>query len=437
MKLSELRNMRILVWGGGREGSEAARILTQQQCAIAFVSDTPNSDTATQKIAEQFQTDVIPPHDISTWNPDFIVRSPGVSRYRNELTGFKSSGLLALWLADQHPQRIIGVTGTKGKSTTSTLIANILRAAGHTVDLAGNIGVPVTQTSPTSDFVVVEVSSYQASDCTTSPSIGVLTSLDVDHIPWHGSVERYHEDKLNLFAHDELQHIVCHIGRPTIDSRINLLGISQKRFSNSQHSVHVALATPEGEAALQRMGNTTFPQNLELAMDAALAADNSLTIAHILTALTNTSPLPSRQNILGEFNHRLFVDDALASNPLGVIAAIERFDTSRFILIMGGEDRDVDYVQLCNAVNTAKHLVGIVVLGGPGSRLYQSLLTTRATVQCINSDNVADSIEPAIGLSRPGDVIVFSPGTPTPRAIGDYETRSAQFLSGIKQHSPT
>lgn len=437
MKLSELRSLRVLVWGGGREGSEAARILTEQKCSIAFVTDSPDSDAATTSLAADYQTTVVSPTDIADWNPEFIVRSPGVSRYRNELSGFPSSGLFALWLADQSPRRVIGVTGTKGKSTTATLIAHILRAAGHSVELAGNIGIPVTTTSQLSDFVVVEVSSYQASDCTTSPAIGVLTSLDVDHLPWHGSVEQYHHDKLNLFAYEQLEHIIFHTGHSLIDSSLQSLSVTKKRFSNSQHSVHAALATPQGEAAIRRMGNTTFPKNLELAMDAALAADNSLTLAHVLHALDEMSPLPSRQNIVGEVSGRVFVDDALASNPFGVIAAIERFNDSRFILIMGGEDRNVDYSHLCNAINNSTAIRAIVLLGDSTSRLHKALLGTKTSIHLALSEDVADATRLAAQLSQPGDYIVFSPGAPTPASIGDFQTRSDQFIRGMNSLSLT
>jgi len=432
MKLSDLRGIRVLVWGGAREGYTATEICLKQNCAVAIVSDTPEMDTDAQRSAQNLDVPLIGVADIPQWNPDFIVRSPGVSRYREELANYASSGLLALWLADQDPRRIIGVTGTKGKSTTSTLIANILQSAGHSVELTGNIGVPVTQTSRATDFVVVEVSSYQASDCTTSPSIGVLTTLGEDHIPWHGSLVNYHRDKLNLFGHPQLEHMVCHVSEHEALTSYGHHHVLGKKFSNSQHSVHVALATPQGEAALERMGNTTFPRNLELAMDAALAADNSLTLAHVLNALDNTHPLPSRQQLVATKGKRLFIDDALASNPLGVIAAIERFDSSRFVLIMGGEDRNVDFGPLCDAVNNAQHLAGIVVLGESKSRLYQQLLTTRATVRLANSDNVADGVRSAISLTHEGDRVIFSPGAPTPREIGDYQTRSAQFAKGIE-----
>lgn len=431
MKLSQLVDMRVLVWGGAREGKAAARILGHQGCSVAFVSDSPNDDAITRAAAHNLNIPLMSVHEMSTWNPDFIVRSPGVSKYRDELSGISSSGLLALWLADQDPSRIIGVTGTKGKSTTSTLIATILRRAGHSVELAGNIGRVVTDVDESADFVVVEISSYQASDCTTSPAIGVLTTLGDDHIPWHGSLQQYHTDKMNLFAHPELRHMIFHESDPVVSGAISQLGVSHTHFSHSQHSVNVALATPEGEAALERMGNTTFPKNLELAMNAALAADGSLTLAHVLAALTDTSPLPSRQQHVATMHERRFVDDALASNPLGVIAAIERFDSSPFVLIMGGNDRNVDYADLCAAVNSAENLRAIIVLGGTSNRLYSSLLTTKCPVVPCASDDVYEAVRPAIDSSKPGDRVVFSPGAPTPPHLGDYESRSARFREAV------
>ena len=100
---------------------------------------------------------------------------------------------------------------------------------------------------------------------------------------------------------------------------------------------------------------------------------------------------------------------------------------------MGGDDRDVDYGPLCDAVNDAEHLAGIVILGERTSRLHKELLTTRATIRPANSDNVADAVSVAVTFSEPGDRIIFSPGAPTPRHIGDYETRSAQFVEGIER----
>lgn len=431
MKLSQLVDQRMLVWGGAREGRAAAGILRRQGCTVAFVSDSPDDDVPTLAASLEMDLPVIPTASIQDWDPDFIVRSPGVSKYREELSSVPSSGLLALWLADQRPSRIIGVTGTKGKSTTSTLIATILRQAGHSVELAGNIGRVVTDVDDSAEFVVVEVSSYQASDCTTSPAIGVLTTLGDDHIPWHGSLQRYHEDKTNLFAHPELRHMVFHASDAVVSAQVERLGIGALRFDNSRHSVNIALATPEGEAALARMGGTTFPRNLELAMNAALAADGSLVLAHVLSALQETVPLPSRQQLVSTAHNRQFIDDALASNPLGVIAAIERFDVSPFVLIMGGNDRNVEYDDLCAAVNRSSNLRGVFVLGGTSSRLYSALLTTRCPVTPVASDDVHDAVFPAFEASRPGDAIVFSPGAPTPRHLGDYETRSARFRDAI------
>lgn len=431
MRLSGLVGMRVLVWGGAREGRAAAGILRDQGCTVAFATDSPHDDTATLSASRDMGIAVVPVPEMNNWRADYVVRSPGVSKYRDELTDVPSSGLLALWLADQNPSRIIGVTGTKGKSTTSSLVASILRCAGHSVELAGNIGRVVTDVDTSADFVVLEVSSYQAADCTTSPAIGVLTTLGDDHIPWHGSLQRYHSDKTNLFAHPELRHMIYHSSDPVVTAEIDRLAVADRHFDNSRHSVHVALATPEGEAAVGRMGNTTFPRNLELAMNAALAADGSLTLAHVLSALAQTEPLPSRQQHVATVHGRHFVDDALASNPLGVIAAIDRFDSGPFMLIMGGNDRNVDYGELCGAINRSRNLRAVFVLGGTSTRLHSSLLTTKCPVTAVASDDVHDAVRPAFAASAPGDRIVFSPGAPTPSHLGDYETRSARFRLAI------
>ncbi len=136
-----------------------------------------------------------------------IVRAPGVSRYRDELVEATDRGVtvttpLAVWLQDFHDQPVLAITGTKGKSTTATLAARILRNTGARVALAGNIGIPVTDLyeQPDIDVYVVEVSSFQAAEVVTSPPASVLTSLAPDHLDWHRDIEAYYRDKLRLIS---------------------------------------------------------------------------------------------------------------------------------------------------------------------------------------------------------------------------------------------
>ena len=215
MKLSDITKMSVAVWGGGRDGRAAAEHLISHECDVVLISDTPETDSVSQHSAHELSIPLVSSSQLASLDVGFVIRSPGISRYRSEVEhlttrGIGSSNLLALWLADQPPERIIGVTGTKGKSTTATMIEQIITTTHRSVAFAGNIGVPVTQISKDIDVVVLEVSSYQASDCTTSPAIGVLTALGEDHITWHETLQRYHHDKTNLFAHAQLTKMIFH-----------------------------------------------------------------------------------------------------------------------------------------------------------------------------------------------------------------------------------
>ena len=135
---------------------------------------------------------------------------PPTGDRRTPAAGVAVAGLLAIWSAEHPDARTIGITGTKGKSTTSALCTALLTVAGVDVSFGGNIGVPIIDLPDRADVHVIEVSSYQAADVRRSPTIGVLTSLDADHLPWHGGLQAYWRDKLNLFEHDGLRHFVTH-----------------------------------------------------------------------------------------------------------------------------------------------------------------------------------------------------------------------------------
>ena len=155
---------------------------------------------------------------------DVVVRSPGVSRYRPEAEALAAAGVemttgTRLWFAEHPAARAIGITGTKGKSTTASLVAHMAGRLGLDVRLAGNIGVPLASflgpaDAAEPDLWVLELSSFQTSDLDASPSVGVLLNLYREHTDWHGTPERYRADKLNLFAHRAGHALGAERGRP-------------------------------------------------------------------------------------------------------------------------------------------------------------------------------------------------------------------------------
>ena len=439
MRLSTLSQMTVAVWGGGRDGRAAAQRCIAQNCDVILVSDTPDSDTASQQTAHELGIPLISSSELISLDIEFVIRSPGISRYRSEiehlaLRGIGSSNLLALWLADQPAERIIGVTGTKGKSTTATMIEQLVSSTGRSVALAGNIGIPVTQIADDIDTVVLEVSSYQASDCSTSPAIGVLTALGEDHITWHGSLQRYHHDKTNLFAHTQLTKMIFHEDDQVVMNSL-LATTAHSHHYVSPLDVRDILERSRMTGVYERMGNTTFPRNLTLAIHAAHAVEPSLTAEHVLDAIENFAPLPSRQNNIGEVNGVHFIDDALASNPLATVAAVERFIDAPLIVIMGGQDRTVDYAELIDVLNTQEHVAAVVLLGDPNDALAGRIESLLHKCHRVLTHDVHDAVRIALSLATPGSNIILSPAAPTPSHIGDYTHRSAAFHKAMVQAS--
>ena len=129
-----------------------------------------------------------------------VVRSPGVSIYRPELRGLKTTTPTALWMAEREGRDVIGVTATKGKSTTSKLIAHLIAKAGVPVRLGGNIGAPALDLLGDDALAVIELSSYQIADLAAGPETAVVSNVYAEHVNWHGSVEAYRSDKLRLLA---------------------------------------------------------------------------------------------------------------------------------------------------------------------------------------------------------------------------------------------
>jgi UDP-N-acetylmuramoylalanine--D-glutamate ligase len=439
MKLSDVTQMTVAVWGGGRDGRAAAERCIAQGCDVVLVSDTPDADTAAQNTAGELDISLIPSSQLASLDLGVVIRSPGVSRYRQEVEqltqrGIGSSNLLALWLADQPASRIIGVTGTKGKSTTATMIEQLVLSTGRSVALAGNIGIPVTQIADDIETVVLEVSSYQASDCTTSPAIGVLTALGEDHITWHGSLQRYHHDKTHLFAHNQLTKMIFHDDDDAVMQSLRLIAADTHRFV-SPLPIHEILERSRMTGVYERMGNTTFPRNLALAIHAAYAAEPSLTAEHVLDAIENFEPLPSRQHNIGSVRGVHFIDDALASNPLATIAAIERFADAPLIVIMGGQDRTVDYSELIDVLNNQEHITAVVLLGEPHDALASRLESMLHKCHRVLTHDVQDAVRIALSLATPGSNIILSPAAPTPSHIGDYTHRSDAFHKAMVQAS--
>lgn len=436
MRLSEVAGLRVAVWGAGREGREALRVLGPGN-EVVLVVDDPD-DAAARTLALELGVPLYGATVETLCEVDVIVRSPGVSRYRAELAatraaGVEDTGLVALWLAERGPTGVVGITGTKGKSTTSWLCRALLEAAGHPAVLAGNIGVPVTTVDAAAPLVVVEVSSYQAADVVTSPQVGVLTALGEDHLPWHGSIEQYRADKLNLFGHAGLRTLVVESTDATAvaatadrPERV-LTGSARWRLDG-----HALVAGGERVELGEVLGRAHYALDALLAVSAAEAlTDAPVPSAAIEAVARGFTGLPSRQQLVGVRRGVRYVDDALASNPAATVAALHAFagPGTPVVLLLGGADRGVDHSPLLAAL--AGRATAVVLFSATGRALGAAVASTGVRVIVLDSEDVADAVLAAADVAPPGAVVLFSPAAPTPTEIGTYEHRSARFAEAV------
>ena len=368
MRVDELRGRRIAIWGFAREGRAALRFLRERDPGMA-ITVLDDADGARDVDAPLISGRASIAAAIGGF--DVVVKSPGISLYdplvvQARADGVRFTSLLNLWFADAPTCRTICVTGTKGKSTTTALIAHILRGVGWNAMAAGNIGVPVTELPRDGlDAAVIEVSSYQAADFAGQCDIAVLTSLHQEHLDWHGSVAAYRRDKLNLLRH--ARHSL--INRDALAAVAEVLDLDRL-----DHATFAACSE-------LRVNNRYLarPHNLSN-LAGALAVARSLGVdpAAALRAAEDFPPLPHRQQEIGEVDGVLYVDDSISTTPEAAIAALDVYRDRAVTVIIGGHDRGIDYGALVERLQ-AEPRPGVVLIDASGRRIHDLLGAGRAS----------------------------------------------------------
>ncbi|WP_191621206.1 UDP-N-acetylmuramoyl-L-alanine--D-glutamate ligase [Marinihelvus fidelis] len=367
---------------------------------------------------------------------DILVRSPGVSPYRGALgeavaAGSRTTSASSLWFAEHGGDRVIAVTGTKGKSTTTALVATLLRAAGHAVTMAGNIGRPLFDLDPGHDgWVVLELSSYQLCDLEGAPAYGVLLNLSDEHLDWHGGAARYRADKLRLAGLVRPGGLVANGADTAL--RAALAGHDDVHWFNVDHADRVGQAGVEllGGGLLQPTAALPGRHNLaNLAAAVAVTRLAGVPPPDPQSALESFQGLPHRLQRLGESGDGLaFVDDSLSTTPVATLAALQALAGQAVTLLVGGLDRGLDWRPFVAPIaETAPHAV--IGLPDSGEQLVELLVA--GGLQCPGglhvSRDMADALDIARAVSRRPGLVVLSPGAPSFPRYRDYIERAEDF----------
>ncbi len=446
VRFSELEGKRVGVWGLGREtrslARELARRFDQQVSVVASDRPSRSSEPGGDDSQLEASLQVCGAEALAALlECDVVVRSPGVSIHRPELQALRDHGVAVLtstgsWLAEPRQVPVIGVTGTKGKSTTAALTAHLLRGAGLVTELAGNIGRPAIELlgAPIPDCYVIELSSYQIADLERGVDVAVFTNLHPEHADWHGSTTQYYADKLRLAelapvravvlnaCDDRLKELAARSGSPGARPEPIEYGC-RGRFTVIDGFVCAGTSVLLGESALGLRGT----HNL-LNLCAALTAAVTITglPQDIAATLETFQPLPHRLQSLGFRDGAEWIDDSISTTPQSAIAAVAALADGPLVLIGGGFDRGQDYRKLAAILATRDTV--IVGLPSTGPRLIRQ--AREAGIASRNLLEAAD-LDRAVALARErakaGGSVVLSPGAPSFGQFSSFEERGKRF----------
>ena len=442
--ITQLEGLRVALWGWGREGRAAYRALrgrlpTQPLtlfCSAGEVDEayalgdallTTDTDASIERLSRF----------------DVVVKSPGISPYRAEALGAAQRGTrfiggTALWFGEHADARTICVTGTKGKSTTTALLAHLLRAGGHRTALCGNIGLPLLELldpAPSPEFWAIELSSYQTRDVAlsgVSPQIAVVTNIFPEHLDWHGSEARYVEDKLALLTDAKPRIAILN----ATDSRLVALKLpdSEVVYFGERDGWHLrGDVVHRGDRAVFDTRDVPLPgrhnrSNLcaVLAAIEALGLDAEALAPHAATF----QPLPHRLQTLGARDGIVYVNDSISTTPHASLAALDCFRSQRVALIVGGHDRGIDWRDFAEAMRTQAPAV-IVTLGQNGPKIHALLAPVAAAAgfALAEASDLADAVAQARTRLGGEGVILLSPGAPSFGSYRDYTERGRHFAT--------
>ncbi|WP_426702298.1 UDP-N-acetylmuramoyl-L-alanine--D-glutamate ligase [Rhodanobacter sp. Col0626] len=432
MRIADLAGRRVAVWGFGREGHAVIGALRSRLpaqsltlfCSAAEVDAAHAFDAALEIIAGE-------PDATALGQFDVVVKSPGISAYKPALLAAQVQGTqftsgTALWFGENPDACVIAVTGTKGKSTTSALVAHLARALGVRTALAGNIGLPLLELlDQRADLWVIELSSFQTGEA-GPVELGVITSLYEEHLDWHGSREQYVTDKLRLA--DVSQQLLVN----------SLQSIVLER--TQPHPRRLLFGQPEGwhvsDGFICRGAHQVFPidqlaaPGLHNALNAcaalaALAAVGMDALA-AAPALATFRPLPHRLQPLGERDGWHWVNDSISTTPLATLAALESLHGRAVTALVGGHDRGLDWTPFVEAMRDAP-ANAIVCMGSNGARIETALRTAGVACPILLVSDLASAVAAAKNCTPDHGVILLSPGAPSFDQFKDYAERGRRF----------
>ena len=412
-----LNGKRILIAGFGREGKSTLRFLQRYMPeAIVGIADRNESafkDVDKERYSLYFGDDYL---KVSS-DYDVVIKTPGISVKDIDIDFSKITSQTDLFLEAFHSQ-VIGVTGTKGKSTTSTLIYHLLKESGNDVILAGNIGIPILDCVDDINertIVVYELSAHQLQFINKSPHVGILLNVFEEHLDHFGTFEKYKEAKVNVL-------------RYMSDGDFAI--VNQSIANGQQSTVAHCIDFDNADFDDYNINWEDIPllgEHNRRNVKAALCACKSygLSLESLIPHLYTFKSLEHRQEFVGTFKDVKFYNDSISTIPQATIAALKTIKNVNFLLL-GGFDRGIDYDPLVTYLkeNTLPY---ILITGQAGQTIKGKLVAAEYKGNMLEYTDMQSAFEIIRELAKSGDVCLLSPAAASYDRYKNFEERGRVF----------
>ncbi len=431
--MREFRKKNITIFGLGRSGIAAAKRLALLGANVLATDVKPAASFDQEVLQELKKLSIgleLGGHSPKTIeSAELIIVSPGIHLDIPVLEQAKEKGIpiiseieLAYRLLKKP---IIAVTGTNGKTTTATLIAELLKAGGKKVAVAGNIGSPLVEVDDSNlDYIVAEISSYQLEAIVEfRPWVSVVLNLEPDHLERHGSMEEYINQKARIFMNQTGDDYVIfnmddsQVAKMVKNAKARTIGFSK---SNSE----IITLKPD---QIRIPGRHNLENSLAAAQAARLCGVTKETVAEVLRAFPGVE---HRIEFVNSIDGIEFYNDSKATNPDSTLAALETFRGRGIVLILGGRDKGVALKLLCERI---KEVVRDVVLIGEAAGRFKKALEAVDFRNNHGAGSLDEAARISFNLAKPGEVVLLSPACSSFDMFANFEERGRAFKDAVKR----
>ena len=378
---------------------------------------------------------------------DLILRSPSCLPTIPELVAEAERGALVTTeielLIKMCPAKIIGVTGSDGKTTTTSLIYAILKEAGYNTWLGGNIGIPLFTKLPemeSDDIVVLELSSFQLMEMNVSPSISVITNITPNHLNIHKDYEEYIDAKKNIFKYQDENGILVLNYDNEITKECGKEANGKVIYFSSQEKLENGYIVDEG--VIKECEDGVRKHIMECKSAKLRGIHNYQNICTALAATKTLVDTEKAVETIKEFNaveHRLefvrevngikWYNDSASSSPTRTISGINAFEGEEIILIAGGYDKNLDYTPLAKPV--VDNVKALILMGQTSNKIFDAVTIEiekqNKNVKIYMCNSLQEVMDTARRIANPGQVVLFSPGSASFDMFKNAYDRGNQF----------